>query len=120
MALKEEKATDAAEFNRTFTHHTATVNNVRIHYVTGGQGGPVVLLHGYAETWYMWRHVIPELAKYYTVIAPDLRGAGDSDKPYAGYDKVTMAADIYQLVLHLGHQKTGRTLCMPVIKRMRE
>jgi pimeloyl-ACP methyl ester carboxylesterase len=104
MALKEEKPTDTAEFNRTFTHHTATVNDVRLHYVTGGQGDPVVLLHGYAETWYMWRHVMPELAKHFTVIVPDLRGAGDSDKPYAGYDKVTMAEDIYQLVLHLGYQ----------------
>jgi pimeloyl-ACP methyl ester carboxylesterase len=105
MALKEEMATDTAEFNHTLTHHTATVNGVRLHYVTGGQGDPVVLLHGYAETWYMWRHVMPELAQRYTVIVPDLRGAGDSDKPYVGYDKVTMAEDIYQLVLHLGHQK---------------
>jgi pimeloyl-ACP methyl ester carboxylesterase len=105
MALKEEKVTDTAEFKRTFTHHTAAANNVRLHYVTGGPGDPVVLLHGYAETWYMWRHIMPELAKGYTVIVPDLRGAGDSDKPYTGYDKVTMAEDIYQLVRLLGHER---------------
>ncbi|HEY3276119.1 MAG TPA: alpha/beta hydrolase [Syntrophorhabdaceae bacterium] len=94
-----------AEFNRIFTHHTATANNVRLHYVTGGQDEPVVLLHGFAETWYMWRHVMPGLAKHHTVIVPDLRGAGDSDKPSAGYDKRTLAEDIYQLVRSLGHEK---------------
>jgi pimeloyl-ACP methyl ester carboxylesterase len=95
----------AAEFNQTFTHHTATINNVRLHYVMGGRGEPIVLLHGFAETWYMWRHVMPELAEHYTVIVPDLRGAGDSDKPAAGYDKRTLAEDTYQLVRQLGHQR---------------
>jgi pimeloyl-ACP methyl ester carboxylesterase len=95
----------AADFNQTFTHHTATVNNVRLHYVVGGIGEPMVLLHGFAETWYMWRHVMPELARRYTVIVPDLRGAGDSDKPPTGYDKRTMAEDIHQLVTQLGHQR---------------
>lgn len=94
-----------AQFNRTFTHHTANVNNVRLHYVTGGRGEPVVLLHGFGSTWYMWRNVMPELAKRYTVIVPDLRGAGDSDKPATGYDKRTLAEDIYQLVRQLGHQR---------------
>lgn len=96
---------NAAEFNRTFTHHTANVNNVRLHYVIGGQGEPVVLLHGFAETWYMWRRIMPELAKRYTVIVPDLRGAGDSDKPATGYDKRTLAEDIYQLAQQLGYQR---------------
>jgi len=96
---------NAAQFNRTFTHHTATVNNVRLHYVTGGRGEPVVLLHGFGSTWYMWRNVMPELAKRYTVIVPDLRGAGDSDKPATGYDKRTLAEDIHQLVTLLGHQR---------------
>jgi pimeloyl-ACP methyl ester carboxylesterase len=93
------------EFDRTFTHHTAKVNHVRLHYVTGGQGEPVVLLHGFAETWYMWRRIMPELGKHYTVIVPDLRGAGDSDKPAIGYDKRTLAEDIYQLVGQLGYQR---------------
>jgi len=52
----------------------AVVNGVQIHYVIGGHGDPVVLLHGWPETWYEWRHVMPALARNYTVIAPDLRG----------------------------------------------
>ena len=67
--------------NMTFSHHTASVNGVQLHYVMGGKGNPVVLLHGWPETWYEWRHVMPALAKNYTVIAPDLRGLGDSSKP---------------------------------------
>jgi pimeloyl-ACP methyl ester carboxylesterase len=68
----------------------------------GGQGDPVVLLHGYPQSWYEWRHIMPALAKNYTVIAPDLRGFGDSSKPVTGYDGDTTAEDIYQLVSQLG------------------
>ena len=88
--------------NVTFTHHTATVNGIQMHYVMGGKGNPVVLLHGWPETWYEWRHVMPGLAKNYTVIAPDLRGLGDSSKPTTGYDGKTVAEDIHQLVGRLG------------------
>jgi pimeloyl-ACP methyl ester carboxylesterase len=89
--------------NTTFSHHMAVVNNgVQIHYVIGGYGDPVVLLHGWPETWYEWRHVMPALAKNYTVIAPDLRGLGDSSKPLTGYDGKTVAEDIHQLVGKLG------------------
>ena len=88
--------------NVTFSHHTATVNGIQLHYVIGGKGDPVVLLHGWPETWYAWRHIMPALAKNYTVIAPDLRGLGDSSKPVTGYDGNTTAEDIYQLVSHLG------------------
>ena len=59
--------------NVTFSHHTATVNGIQLHYVMGGEGEPVVLLHGYPQSWYEWRHVMPALAKNYTVIAPDLQ-----------------------------------------------
>ncbi len=83
-------------------HHTAEVNGVRLHYVMAGAGDPVVLLHGWPQTWHEWRHLIPVLASRYTVIAPDLRGFGDSDKPASGYDKRTVAEDIRQLVRHLG------------------
>ena len=62
--------------NVTFSHHMASVNGIQIHYVIGGQGNPVVLLHGWPQTWYEWRHVMPALAKNYTVIVPDLRGLG--------------------------------------------
>jgi pimeloyl-ACP methyl ester carboxylesterase len=88
--------------NVTFTHHMASVNGIQIHYVMGGQGDAIVLLHGWPETWYAWRHVMPALAKNYTVIAPDLRGLGDSSKPPAGYDGKTVAEDIRQLVTQLG------------------
>ncbi len=88
-----------------FTHHMASVNGVRLHYVIGGTGDPVVLLHGWPQTWYEWRQVMPALAEQYTVIAPDLRGCGDSEKPLTGYNKRTVAEDIYQLVLHLGKER---------------
>jgi pimeloyl-ACP methyl ester carboxylesterase len=88
--------------NVTFSHHTASVNGIQMHYVIGGQGDPVVLLHGWPQTWYAWRHVMPALARNYTVIAPDLRGLGDSSKPITGYDGNTTAEDIYQLVSQLG------------------
>jgi pimeloyl-ACP methyl ester carboxylesterase len=88
--------------NVTFTHHMASVNGVQIHYVMGGQGDPVVLLHGWPETWYAWHKVMPALAQNYTVIVPDLRGLGDSSKPPTGYDGKTVAEDIHQLVTQLG------------------
>jgi pimeloyl-ACP methyl ester carboxylesterase len=88
--------------NMTFSHHTASVNGIQLHYVMGGQGDPVVLLHGWPQTWYEWHKVMPALAKNYTVIAPDLRGLGDSSKPATGYDGNTTAEDIYQLVSQLG------------------
>ena len=88
--------------NMTFSHHTASVNGIQLHYVIGGQGDPVVLLHGFPQSWYEWRHIMPALAKNYTVIAPDLRGFGDSSKPVTGYDGNTTAEDIYQLTSQLG------------------
>lgn len=89
-----------------YTHHKTTVNGILIHYVIGGEGDPVVLLHGWPETWYEWRNIIPELiANNYTVIAPDMRGLGDSEKPQKGYDTKTVAEDIYQLVKKLGFSK---------------
>jgi pimeloyl-ACP methyl ester carboxylesterase len=88
--------------NVTFSHHTASVNGIQMHYVIGGQGDPVVLLHGWPQSWYEWRHIMPALAKNYTVIAPDLRGFGDSSRPVRGYDGNTTAEDIYQLVSQLG------------------
>jgi pimeloyl-ACP methyl ester carboxylesterase len=91
--------------NVTFSHHMASVNGIQIHYVIGGQGDPVVLLHGWPQTWYEWRHIMPALAKNYTVIVPDLRGLGDSSKPPTGYDGKTVAEDIHQLVSQLGFKQ---------------
>jgi pimeloyl-ACP methyl ester carboxylesterase len=86
-------------------HHTIRLTDVALHYVTCGQGDAIVLLHGWPQTWYEWRKIIPALAQRYTVIAPDMRGLGDSSRPATGYDKRTIAADIYQLVRQLGHER---------------
>ena len=88
-----------------FVHHTVTLDAVRLNYVTCGSGDPVVLLHGWPQTWYEWRRIMPALAARFTVIAPDMRGLGDSSKPATGYDKRTVASDIHQLVRKLGFEK---------------
>lgn len=102
IVAEAQPATEDIAFQKQFTHHRAEVNGVRLHYVMGGNGYPVVLLHGYPETWYAWRKIMPALADRYTVIAPDMRGLGDSSKPATGYDKRTVAEDIHQLMEHLG------------------
>ena len=81
-----------------FEHAYAEIGDVRLHYVTAGQGPAVVLLHGWPQTWYMWRDVMSGLASRYRVIAPDLRGLGDSSRPANGYDKKTLAQDVWHLV----------------------
>jgi pimeloyl-ACP methyl ester carboxylesterase len=83
----------------------ANVNGVRIHYLVAGKGDPVVLLHGYAETSHMWRPLMPRLANTHTVIAPDLRGAGQSSKPPDGYTKAAMARDIRAVARKLGYER---------------
>lgn len=94
-------AASAGQVPAGFAEHFAEVNGVRLHYLIGGKGSPVVLLHGYAETSHMWSPIMPRLAENHTVIVPDLRGAGDSSKPDSGYDKKTMATDIHDLVVSL-------------------
>lgn len=84
-----------------FSHRSATVNGVRVHYVIGGHGPTVVLLHGFPETWWTWRQVMPLLAAEHTVIAPDLRGVGDSSTGPA-YDADSLADDIHALMQELG------------------
>ncbi len=81
----------------------AEVNGVRLHYLVAGKGDPVVLLHGYAETSHMWLPLIAKLADKHTVIAPDLRGFGQSSAPPDGYAKAAMAQDIHALVRKLGY-----------------
>ena len=89
-----------------FSHHYANLEGVRIHYVTMGQGAPVVLLHGWPQTWYEWRRVMPLLADKYLLVAPDMRGLGDSSRPSTGYDKKTVANDIWMLMHnHFGHTR---------------
>jgi len=86
-----------------FKHATAKVNGIDIHYVIGGTGEPLVLLHGFGQNWYMWNRLLPEFSKHFTVIAPDLPGLGESGKPDSGHDKKTMATYIHGLVKQLGY-----------------
>ena len=79
-------------------HAFADLGDVRLHYVTAGSGFPVVLLHGWPQSWHEWRHIVPGLSERFRVIAPDLRGLGDSSRPAAGYDKKTIGNDIWRLV----------------------
>jgi haloacetate dehalogenase len=93
-----------------------TRDRVRIHYRRLGRGPGLVLLHGYPQTGHMWRKVMPALAERFGVVAPDLRGYGDSDRPRSGYDKRTMAADVADLIRALdlgpvvlvGHDRGAR------------
>ena len=86
-------------------HHYADVGDVLLHYVTAGDGFPVVMIHGYPQTWWEWRHQIPVLAEKYSVITPDMRGLGDSSRPISGYDKKTISDDIWRVVnSELGHE----------------
>jgi pimeloyl-ACP methyl ester carboxylesterase len=79
----------------------ADVNGVKLHYLIAGKGDPVVLLHGFAETSHMWLPLIAKLSDKHTVIAPDLRGFGQSASPEDGYTKKAMAQDIHALVKSL-------------------
>ena len=90
----------------TRIRHYADLDGVTLHYLRAGAGEPVVLVHGIPQTSHEWRHVMPRLAGRYTVIAPDLRGLGDSTRPAGGYDKKTLGADIASLVIgHLGFDR---------------
>ncbi|TCO30244.1 pimeloyl-ACP methyl ester carboxylesterase [Kribbella steppae] len=79
------------------------VGGVSLNVAVGGSGTPIVLLHGFPQTHLMWRHVATDLAADHTVICPDLRGYGESDKPADDYSKRTMAADIVAVARELGH-----------------
>jgi pimeloyl-ACP methyl ester carboxylesterase len=96
----------AARAQNRINDRFADVNGVKLHYSMAGKGDLVILLHGYAQNSHMWRPLIPELARCHTVIAPDLRGFGQSAKPASGYDKKTMAQDIHALATSLGFKKS--------------
>jgi pimeloyl-ACP methyl ester carboxylesterase len=86
-----------------FHHHYADVNDTHIHYVAGGTGPAVVLVHGWPYTWALWRRLMPLLAKAgFMVIAPDLRGLGYSAHAESGFSKVSVAEDIRAIVTALG------------------
>jgi pimeloyl-ACP methyl ester carboxylesterase len=85
----------------------AEVNGIRMHYLVAGKGDPVILMHGYAQNSHMWRPTMRELAKTHLVVAPDLRGFGDTTKAESGFDKKSMAVDVHELAKKLGIGKAG-------------
>jgi pimeloyl-ACP methyl ester carboxylesterase len=95
-----------AGFTDTFTSRYIDRGDLRLHAVTGGDGRPLLLLvHGWPQTWYAWRLLMPDLARDFTVVAVDQRGIGLSDKPRDGYDTGTLASDLVAVMDALGHQR---------------
>jgi pimeloyl-ACP methyl ester carboxylesterase len=88
-----------------FTSRFVDAGGLRQHVVVGGQGPPLLLIHGWPQTWYAWRMVMPALAREFQVIVPDQRGMGLTDKPQDGYDTATLARDLIALMDSLGHQR---------------
>jgi pimeloyl-ACP methyl ester carboxylesterase len=103
MALSITLLDPVAAFAQSPQSKFADVNGVKLHYLVAGKGDPVVLLHGFAETSHMWLPLIAKLADTHTVIAPDLRGFGESSAPEDGYTKKAMAQDIRALSKSLGY-----------------
>ncbi|GAA3312168.1 alpha/beta fold hydrolase [Nonomuraea dietziae] len=83
----------------------ADVGGLRMHYLIEGEGPLLMLVHGWPQTSHCWRHLIGPLAEHFTVVAPDLRGYGRTDKPLTGFDKRTMASDVRELARQLGHER---------------
>src|SRR3954468_17572623 len=93
------------EFTDTFTSRYIDTGDLRMHAVIGGDGPPLLLVHGWPETWYAWRLLMPALARNFQVVAVDQRGIGLSDKPSDGYDTGTLAGDLVALMDALGHRR---------------
>lgn len=89
------------QLGKDFVSRTAKVNGANLHYVRGGKGPVVFLIHGFPEDWSEFRHIMPRLAKRFTVVAVDLRGIGGSIPSTTGYEKASLAEDIYQLAQRL-------------------
>jgi pimeloyl-ACP methyl ester carboxylesterase len=94
-----------AGFTETFTSRYIDTGDVRLHAVIGGEGPPLLLVHGWPESWYAWRLLMPALARDFEVFAVDQRGMGLSDKPAGGYDTGTQAGDLVALMDALGHER---------------
>ena len=94
-----------AGFTDTFTSRYIETGDLRQHVVIGGEGPPLLLVHGWPENWYAWRLLMPALAQDFEVIAVDQRGIGLSDKPQDGYDTGTLANDLVALMDALGHER---------------
>jgi len=105
-AMPPPKAPDLPRgFRDTFTSRLIDTGEVRLHAVVGGDGPPLLLVHGWPGSWYYWRQVMPALARDFEVIAVDQRGIGLSDKPEDGYDTGTLAGDMVGLMEALGHRR---------------
>jgi pimeloyl-ACP methyl ester carboxylesterase len=100
--LAAEPMAGTASFDATFTHGSVSVDGVPIHYVKGGSGPAVLLLHGWPETWWAWHDVMPGLAAHHTVVAVDLPGLGASGIPAGGFDKATVARRLHAAMVALG------------------
>jgi len=106
-----------AGFTDTFTSRYVDTGELRLHAVTGGDGPPLMLVHGWPQTWYAWRMLMPTLARDFSVVAVDQRGIGLSDKPQHGYDTATLASDLVALMDVLGHSRFalyGTDVGMPI------
>lgn len=101
QAMQPSPTTLAEQLGSGFESKTAKVNGTRLHYVRGGSGPAVVLLHGFPEDWYEFRLVMPRLTKRFTVVAVDLRGVGESEPSATGYEAENLAEDIHELVVSL-------------------
>ncbi|MFF0292821.1 alpha/beta fold hydrolase [Kitasatospora sp. NPDC004614] len=109
-AAPPEPASAGERLPSGFSEHRTVAAGIGLHYVIGGHGPTLVLLHGYPQTWYEWHRIMPALAEHYTVVAPDLPGAGQSDAPPSGYDKKTMAAEVHALLASLGKDQDVRVV----------
>src|SRR6059036_2748722 len=99
-------AVTALAQSNNYESHTAKLSAVKIHYLKAGIGErTLVLIHGFGDTSHMWIPLFDEFGKDYTIVAPDMRGLGESSRPTTGYDKKTMAGDIHELVRGLGYEK---------------
>ena len=92
-------------FAGTFTSRYVDTGELRLHSVTGGEGPPLLLVHGWPQFWYQFRMIMPALARDFSVVAVDQRGIGLSDKPEGGYDSATLASDLVALMDALGHRR---------------
>ncbi|MCY1259845.1 Soluble epoxide hydrolase [compost metagenome] len=95
----------AAGFTDVFESYLVPAGDLTLHAVIGGQGAPLLLLGGWPQNWFAWRHLMLPLARSFTVIAVDPRGVGLSDKPATGFDSKTLAADMFALMDALGFER---------------
>jgi pimeloyl-ACP methyl ester carboxylesterase len=106
-----------AGFTDTFTSQFVDTGELRLHAVTGGEGPPLLLVHGWPQLWYQFRLIMPGLARDFSVVAVDQRGIGLSDKPTGGYDTATLASDLVAVMDALGHPRFalyGTDVGMPI------